>query len=79
MPGATRIRSPDEDSRADLPAGAEFGRPAPSDRSWRAALRVTLIYTLVGAAWIALSDKVLARLILGPRRRLSPRPSWPTP
>ncbi len=67
MPGATRIRSPDDDPRADSPAGADFSRPAPSDRSWRAALRVALIYTLVSAAWIALSDQVLARLIADPQ------------
>ena len=56
MPGATRIRSTDEDPRADSPAAADFGRRAPSDHLWRAALRVTLIYTMVSAAWIALSD-----------------------
>ena len=67
MPGATRIRSPDDNPRADSPAGADFSRPAPSDRSWRAALRVALIYTLVSAAWIALSDQVLARLIPDPQ------------
>ncbi len=67
MPGATRIRSPDDDPRADSPAGADFSRPAPSDRSWRAALRVALIYALVSAAWIALSDQVLARLIPDPQ------------
>jgi PAS domain S-box-containing protein len=67
MPGATRIRSTDEDPQADSPAGADFNRRAPSDRSWRAALRVALIYTLVSAAWIALSDQVLARLIADPQ------------
>jgi PAS domain S-box-containing protein len=67
MPGATQIRSTDEDPRAASPAAADFSRRASSDRSWRAALRVALIYTLVSAAWIALSDQVLARLIPDPQ------------
>ncbi|RPJ85803.1 MAG: hypothetical protein EHM13_00025, partial [Acidobacteria bacterium] len=67
MPGATQIRSTDEDPRAESPAAADFSRRASSDRSWRAALRVALVYTLVSAAWIALSDQVLARLIPDPQ------------
>ena len=61
MPGATQIRPTDDDPRAESPAAADFSRRAPGDRSWRVALRVTLIYTLVSAAWIALSDQALVR------------------
>ena len=67
MPGATPIRLPDDEPRADSTAGADFSRPAPSGRPFRAALRVALIYALVSAAWIALSDQVLARLIPDPQ------------
>jgi PAS domain S-box-containing protein len=69
---ASDVPSPsrgDADPEGSAPAAAatQAGGRQPRDRSPRAALRITLIYALVSAAWIALSDQVLARLIPDPQ------------
>ena len=64
MPGASPIDPADGEPRLSS-SGAT---PTPREFSFRGALCITLTYTILIAAWIALGDRVLERLFPDPGR-----------